>query len=77
MYTGYEPLATLPQAVGRRHNGHGGVVGLVQLHVSQQHNHRDVARYREDVDRCDCFFSNVDLLVSDVVADGEGLGRQR
>lgn len=41
--------------------------------MHQQNNHADVARNGKDIDASGCFLSNVDLLVRDVVANGECL----
>lgn len=51
----------------------GGVVVLKGVHVYQQGDHANVACYGEDVDGCRGFFSDVDFLVCDVIADCEGL----
>lgn len=67
-------FALFPEVVTFRHHGHDGIIALVGLHVGQQHNHGNITRYREDVDRCRRLLSDIDLLVRYVIAYGKRCG---
>lgn len=47
---GEEALHAPPQSTRPRHQGHGGVVGLVGVQMGQEDEHGEVRCYREDVD---------------------------
>jgi hypothetical protein len=53
--------------------GHVGVIGLINMDVDKEGQHADVASNRKDVERGRCLLANVDFLMRDVVAYGEGL----
>lgn len=68
-----QPRCLPPRLLSPQQHGHPRVAGLVGVHVDHEGDHADVAGYGEDVDGGGCLLSDVDLLVGDVVAYGEGL----
>lgn len=63
----------LPGALHAGHDGHRGVRRLVGVEVGEEGEHGEVARDGEDVDRRGRLLADVDFLVDEVVAYGEGL----
>lgn len=63
----------LPGGLHARHDGHLGVRRLVGVEVGEEGDHGEVARDGEDINRRGRLLADVDFLVDEVVAYGEGL----
>ena len=53
----------------------GGIIRRVNVHVRQQGDHADEARDGKDVDGGRGLFTDIDLLVCNVIHDCEGLNK--
>ena len=68
-----EVICFQPQRAPLCDEGDLGILRLVAMQVDQKGEHGDVAGNGEDIDGRGGFLADVDLLVGDVVAAGEGL----
>ena len=64
----------MPDVACPNGKGHVGIVGLVNMDVHEEGEHADIAGNGKDIERGRCLLADVDFLMCDVVAYGEGSG---